>query len=168
MSDDLPMDDEAEPVLRPTARVLLIDGRDRALLFRMVSEDFGDTFWFPPGGAVEGAETHRQAAARELREETGWPEPDVGPLIGFRRHVITWGGVLFDCREQWFLARVDTLDVDTSGFTEEEKVDMLESKWWSVAELRATPDRLVPRDLADLLEGILESGAPAQPLTLSI
>jgi ADP-ribose pyrophosphatase YjhB (NUDIX family) len=161
------MPDADDLVLRPTARVLLINGHDRALLFRMISEDFGDTFWFPPGGALEADETHRQAAVRELQEETGWRKPEVGPLIGFRQHTITWGGVRFDCREQWFLARVESLEVDTSGFTEEEKVEMLESRWWSVDELRATTDRLVPADLADLVERILGSGAPPQPLTLS-
>jgi hypothetical protein len=82
--------------------------------------------------------------------------------------VITWGGVRYDCREQWFLARVESLTVDTSGFTEDEKHDMLEPRWWSVAQLRSTQDRLVPTNLADLLESILRDGAPAEPLTLSM
>jgi len=148
-------------VIRPTARVLLIDGEERTLLFRMVSEDFGDTFWFPPGGALEVGETHAEAAARELTEETGWPHPKVGPLIGHRRHVITWGGVLYDCREQWFVARVPSLDVDTAGFTEEEKLEVLDSHWWSVDELRSTSDRLVPGTLPDLLAQVLAGGPPA-------
>jgi len=166
--DELTSGDPAAPgsVLRPAARVLLIDGADRTLLFRMVSEDFGDTFWFPPGGALDGDETHVQAAVRELREETGWADPLVGPWIGTRRHIITWGGVLFDCREEWFVARVDALEVDTAGFTEQEKLEVLEPRWWSVQELRATTDRLVPTILPDLLEQILDKGAPPRPLQL--
>jgi ADP-ribose pyrophosphatase YjhB (NUDIX family) len=153
-------------VLRPTARVLLIDDRDRTLLFRMVSEDFGDTFWFPPGGALEPGESHSEAAARELTEETGWQSPEVGPLIGFRRHLVTWSGVLYDSREQWFVARVASLTVDTAGFTEEERLEMLESRWWSLAELRETGDRLVPLMLPDLLEQVLRDGPPSEPLLL--
>lgn len=159
------LDEPAAPgtVLRPTARVLLIDDRDRTLLFRMVSEDFGDTFWFPPGGALERGESHAEAAARELTEETGWADPVIGPTIGLRRHLVTWSGVHYDSREQWFLARVDSLEVDTAGFTEEERREMLESRWWSVAELRATSDRLAPTTLPDLLEQILRDGPPAEP-----
>ena len=161
-------DEPAAPgtVLRPTARVLLVDDRDRTLLFLMVSEDFGDTFWFPPGGALEGDESHVQAAARELTEETGWAEPVIGPLIGYRRHLVTWTGVHYDSREQWFLSRVPSLTVDTAGFTEEERLEMLESRWWSVDELRATADRLVPTNVADLLEQILTDGPPAEPIEL--
>ena len=59
-----------------------------------------------PGGGVESGETHEEAAVRELVEETGWAEPVIGPVIGHRRHVVTWSGVTYDCREQWFLARV--------------------------------------------------------------
>ncbi|MBK9739671.1 MAG: NUDIX domain-containing protein [Actinobacteria bacterium] len=157
----------AGATLRPTARVLLVDAKQRALLFRMRSEDFGDTFWFPPGGGLEGGETHEEAALRELQEETGWADPVLGPLIGTRRHVITWGGVLYDCRERWYLARVGTLVVDTAGFTDDERHDMLESRWWSVDRMRSTTDRLVPADLPDLLEALLRDGPPATPLSLS-
>jgi 8-oxo-dGTP pyrophosphatase MutT (NUDIX family) len=152
--------------LRPTTRVLLIDSDERTLLFRMVSEDFGDTFWFPPGGGLEPGESHAQAAVRELHEETGWRDPVLGPVIGLRRHIITWGGVLYDCREQWFVAHVDALAVDTSGFTEEEKLEVLDSHWWTVAELRATGDRVVPATLPDLLDQILREGPPAELLHL--
>jgi 8-oxo-dGTP pyrophosphatase MutT (NUDIX family) len=161
------MESSAEPVLRPTARVLLVDGADRFMLFRMVSEDFGDTFWFPPGGALEAGESHQMAAVRELQEETGWKAPVLGPVIGYRRHVITWGGVLYDCRETWFLARVDSLEVDTAGFTEEEREEVLDHHWWTLDELRGTQDRLVPADLADLADRILREGPPAEPLDLS-
>lgn len=157
----------AGAVLRPTARVLLVDADERALLFRMRSEDFGGTFWFPPGGGLEPGETHEMAAVRELQEETGWSEPVLGPLIGTRRHVITWGGVLYDCREQWFFARVDHLVVDTAGFTDDERYDMLEARWWSVDRMRRTADRLVPADLPDVLEALLRHGAPATPMSLS-
>lgn len=154
-------------LLRPTARVLLVDAEQRTLLFRMCSEDFGDTFWFPPGGGLEAGETHEMAAVRELQEETGWPEPVLGPLIGTRRHVITWGGVLYDCRERWYFARVDNLIVDTAGFTDDERHDMLEPRWWSVDRLRSTTDRLVPADLPDVLEAVLRDGPPATPMLLS-
>ncbi len=146
--------------------MLLFDGRDRVLLFLMNSDD-GQVFWCPPGGGVEPGETHEQAARRELVEETGWADPVVGPHIGDRRHVVAWGGVTYDCRERWYLARVDSLDVDRSGWTEDEVVDMTAARWWTPDELERTRDRLVPADLAGVVRRLLADGPPSRPWELA-
>ena len=156
-----------DAVLRPTVRVLLVDAAGRVLLFRGTTED-GRTFWFPAGGGIEPGETPHEAAVRELTEETGWTSPVLGPHVGDRRHVVGWDGTTWDVRERWYLARVDRLDVDTSGFTPQEVAADQGHRWWSVADLHATGDVLVPADLADLLEGILRDGPPAEPLVLGI
>jgi len=48
------------------ARVIVPDDTGKVLLVEQVPG-----FWIIPGGRVEGAETSRQAAKREVREETG-------------------------------------------------------------------------------------------------
>jgi 8-oxo-dGTP pyrophosphatase MutT (NUDIX family) len=156
---------DVAPVPRPTARVLLIDGRDRVLLFLMNSDD-GQVFWCPPGGGVEPGETHEQAARRELIEETGWSDPVLGPHLGDRRHVVAWGGVTYDCRERWYLARVESLVVDRSGWTQEEAVEMTAARWWTSDELARTHDRLVPADLAGVVQHLLADGPPSRPWRL--
>jgi 8-oxo-dGTP pyrophosphatase MutT (NUDIX family) len=156
----------AGAVLRPTVRVLLVDGSDRVLLFRMHPTD-RPAFWAPPGGGVEPGESDEQAAVRELREETGWPDPMVGPLIGHRRHVVTWNdGVTYDARERWYLARVDTLEVDDAGWTDDERLDMSDHRWWTLNELDATAEELTPDDLAVRVRSILIDGPPAEPWVL--
>ncbi|HWL37020.1 MAG TPA: NUDIX domain-containing protein [Frankiaceae bacterium] len=154
------------PVVRPGARVLLLDDADRLLLFRGVS-DAGDGFWFPPGGAVEPGEDAAAAAVREVREETG-AEVVLGPEVWHRRHVVAWGGVTYDCRERWFVARVAAFEVDTSGFTDEEHEAGFVHRWWTLAELRAATERLVPAVLATALETLLREGPPAEPVDVGV
>ena len=72
------------PILRPAARVLLIDAQDRVLLLRAnVGE--GDV-WITPGGALEPGESAEQAALRELREETGVAGAELSPCVWTRVH----------------------------------------------------------------------------------
>jgi ADP-ribose pyrophosphatase YjhB (NUDIX family) len=59
--------------VRIGGRTLVIDGADRVLLVGSVNPDpAGAVIWVPPGGGANGGEDHRGAAARELREETGF------------------------------------------------------------------------------------------------
>ena len=162
--------DVAGAILRPTVRVLLVDALERVLLFRGDGED-GLPFWFPPGGGVEDGETHESAGVRELAEETGLRVERPGALIGHRRHVITmtiWDGRLYDVREWWYLRRCAAFDIDTSGFTELERQTMTVHRWFTRDDLRSSPDHLVPRDLADLVDLLLADGVPVVPLTLGI
>jgi len=85
----------------------MIDDQDRVLLFR--GEDPMNTdlrFWFPPGGGIEPDETPEDAARREVYEETGLADFDLGPHIWNRRHLFWFDGLHTDIREVWFLARV--------------------------------------------------------------
>ncbi len=158
--------DAPRAVDRPTARVLLIDGLDRVLLFEMHPAD-GRVFWCPPGGGLEPGETHGQAAVREVREETGWGAPVLGPVIGRRRQVVTWNdGVTYDCAEVWFLARVEALEVDSASWTDEERIDMGAHRWWTLEELQDATVELTPNDLATRVRAILADGPPAEPWQL--
>ena len=149
-------------VTRQAVRVLVLDERDRLLLFRAVAED--GPFWFPPGGGLEAGEDARRAAARELAEETGLRGVELRPEVWRRRNVFTYRGTTYDQRERWLLARVPGFEPDTAGMGDVEREDAGTWRWWTVEELGRTGERLVPRDLAARLRALLADGPPAEPI----
>ncbi|HWT22746.1 MAG TPA: NUDIX domain-containing protein [Solirubrobacteraceae bacterium] len=156
------------PRRRDSVRVLLLDECDRLLLFRGEQPDSGTAFWFPPGGGLEPGEDVRAAAEREVREETGLAGVPLGPEVWRRRHVFTWRGVAWDQRERWFVARVARFRPDGAGLAAAERADLTAWRWWTVEELAAAEDELVPRDLAARLRALLAEGPPPAPIDVGV
>jgi 8-oxo-dGTP diphosphatase len=57
----------------PGVRVFVVDDEDRVLLVKSDYEKTGaeSVFWVIPGGGIEAGEYSRDAAVREVKEETG-------------------------------------------------------------------------------------------------
>src|SRR5215469_361947 len=64
---------------RENVRALILDDRGCALLLRY-GDGYGD-WWVTPGGGHEPCESDEQVLRRELREEIGLEQFDVGPLL---------------------------------------------------------------------------------------
>jgi 8-oxo-dGTP pyrophosphatase MutT (NUDIX family) len=75
---------------RRAARVAVLDPAGSVFLFRYDNVEIG-IHWSLPGGGIEGDETPREAALRELAEETGWTDLEPGPLLHSWEHDFTHG-----------------------------------------------------------------------------
>lgn len=153
-------------VVRPTVRVLLIDEYDKVLLLRASAHVDGPQVWFAVGGAIEVGEQARDAAVREVREETGRAGIALGPEVWRRRHLLEVDGVRWDLRERWYLARVEYFVPDRRGFTEWEAARVRAMRWWSAPELMRTREPVAPPDLGGLLAGLLAEGPPDHPVSI--
>ena len=154
------MTDAPARTARPAARVLLVDGRGRVLLFRF-DVPGRPPFWVTPGGALDPGETYADAARRELREETGI-DADPGPEVA-RRLVafVTVEGVPVDADERYFRVDVGADAISTGGHTELERRVMTRWRWFSAAEIAGHNEAIYPVDLADLLAATAPEGATA-------
>ncbi|GAA4597033.1 NUDIX hydrolase [Planotetraspora phitsanulokensis] len=152
-------------IQRPSARLLLADDNDRLLLFSSV-----DATWFTPGGGVDEGEPLVMAAVRELREETGFrvaPE-ELGPVVatasGHWR--AGWDGRIRFSVDSFFFLRVPEFDVSGEGLERHEADYITGHRWWSLEELRATEENVLPWGLAGLLERLYAGEIPAEPVRL--
>lgn len=161
------MESDGEPPQRPTARVVLIGPGDRVLLFRWDNKERGHPVWFTPGGGVHAGETYEAAALRELREEVGVEGADLGPCVWTREHLLTLGGRSQRLMERFFVVRVESPRVDTSGFDESEAKEITGHRWMSVEEIAAMSDVVAPRRMADLLPAVLRGDYPTPPVDAS-
>jgi TDG/mug DNA glycosylase family protein len=151
--------------IRRAARALVLDSADRLVLVR--ADDELGSWWTTPGGGVEPGESDADALGRELAEELGLRDFELGPLIWTREHWLVnprrWGGQ----KERHYFVRTSSFE-PKPDFTAEELVEegVHEARWFAVDELA---DLITaPRRLAELVGDLLENGPPAEPIDAGV
>lgn len=155
-----------EPTVRLAARVVLLDERDRVLLFRWEDARLDvRSVWITPGGGLNEGEAPEAGARRELREETGI-DAELGPCVWTRSHTFRFGGAWLEQRERFYLVRVASIEVNGDGLEPQERIAMTAHRLWSVAEIAASSEWFAPRRLAELLPPLVRGELPSAPIEI--
>ncbi len=138
---------------RLTSRILLFDEAGSILLFFTKAPDTsGFARWVTPGGGVDPGEDHRAAAIRELHEETGLVIDDPGEPVWNLDFVVAWDDADHATgHAEYYVVRTTRFDPSHEHWTESEKIDTLDQRWWSLPELLATDEPFEPAELTELV-----------------
>ncbi len=165
----IPDDPADRPIRRRRAvRVIVVGPDDRVLLFEDSDPGMpGIRWWVTPGGGIDLGETEREAAVREMAEETGYALAEdalVGPLAT-RYAVHGYTDQILEQHESFYLAQVSSFQVDVAGHTVDEQVTLLGHRWWTREELASSTAWIWPAELVELWDRAADCAAdPSLPV----
>jgi 8-oxo-dGTP pyrophosphatase MutT (NUDIX family) len=146
-----------DAVTRRAGRVLVIDAGGRVLLLHGFDPAKPEEpYWFTVGGGAQPGETLAEAAARELREETGiWAQADeLGEPVWHEVTDFSFDGTMYRQEQDFFQLRIGSAVVLTDGLDSEEAAVIDGHRWWTVDELECTTEPFYPRELPRLLRDL--------------
>jgi len=141
---------------RVAVRAVVLTPAREVLLFRARPvHDLGE-YWFTPGGGLEAGETNEQALRRELREELGLDDFELGPLLGQHRFVSERPDLRTEHFQHIYLVERARFDPYMNDAVEVHAITAM--RWWSLAELLETRELVYPVGLVHRILRYLEHG----------
>lgn len=137
--------------IRRSARIIVLDPKIRALMFRFDVPD-RPPFWVTAGGECEPGESFEEAARRELFEETGITADPGKQIARTTPQFVTVEGEPVQADERYFLIRVAEAVITTTNHTALERKLMTQHRWFTLPELDQWHEAVFPETLGQMIK----------------
>lgn len=155
---------------RPAARVVLLDRHGRIFLMQASDpiDPHKEPWWEIPGGGLGPGEDSAAGARRELWEEAGFADVEVGPCIWTQHVEFDFAGIHFDSDERIHVAWCpDGGEWNPQHLEALEEAAFEEARWWSLEELLASDEKVLPERLREFLPDVVAGRLPSEPIDIS-
>jgi 8-oxo-dGTP pyrophosphatase MutT (NUDIX family) len=154
---------------RLVCRAILLTPEHEVLLMHIREWSTGWTAWITPGGGMEEGESPEDTLRRELFEETGLKDFEVGPKVWTRDHSDTWEGRPFRQVESLYLIETPRFPPTTEHQPEPVEIRAFRGfHWWPLEEIEESEEIFVPARMGPLLRNLVANGPPAEPIDAGI
>ncbi len=141
--------------IRKSSRLLVLNENHQILLFQFTHTNdalAGQSYWATVGGGLEEGETFEQAACRELYEELGVVRQNVDTHVATRNfEMMLPSAEVVISNERFFIVFIKKEEVNTSNWSEHEKLVISKSRWWTFDELSQTNETVYPNNIPNIL-----------------
>jgi ADP-ribose pyrophosphatase YjhB (NUDIX family) len=138
-------------VERRMVRGIVINNLGEVLLMKMKFPWTAEPVWIAPGGGLGDGETAVDGLSRELQEETGRSDLQVGPQVWERRFVVEHEDRVVHAYERYFVVRTERFTPDMRGLEEQERAWFRGFRWWGIDQLLGSSEQTSPDMLPSLL-----------------
>lgn len=139
---------------RTAARVVIVSQGKVLLLSDCDPHIPGLRWWQTPGGGIDDGEDVCQAAAREVREETGHdvdPSQLIGPVM-VRRVIHGYSDRILEQHETFFVLTVpEPFTVSLAGLTPRERTRRIRADWLHIDSLDTLDQQVWPKRLPEIV-----------------
>ena len=114
------------------------------------------SYWLTPGGGLEPGESFARAAKRELFEEVGLSQFQLGPCVWTTRVVVRLDEKTeFIADEKYFVTTVQPFEPTFDNLEPQERNVVRGWHWWVIPEIQESAENFFPDDLGSRLSSLL-------------